>query len=106
MTVAGEEATCAPRPVGGRYCLRRFTVAATDSVPARELARRLGQHLARTKGWRVTWYDFSPNPDVECRRAGWLANPYLLCADLRVDEQRSTVALQFGYANPHDPIYN
>jgi hypothetical protein len=34
-----------------------------------------------------------------------LANPYRLCAWLRVDEQRSSVEVDFGYSNPHDPIF-
>lgn len=83
----------------------RFTLAATDGADQPKLVRRVGDHLRDTKGWRVTWYGFTPTPDVECRPAGRIANPYRLCASFHVEPGRSTVELRLGYANPHGPIY-
>jgi hypothetical protein len=83
----------------------RFTLVATDGADQPALVRRVGDHLSDAKGWRVTWYDFTSTPDVDCRPAGRIANPYRLCAELRVEPGRSTVELRFGYWNPYDPIY-
>ncbi|MEV4621197.1 hypothetical protein AB0J74_21120 [Asanoa sp. NPDC049573] len=107
MTVAHEEAGCAtPKQFPPRTCWRRLTVAATDNAPVQDLTRGLGQHLERTKGWRVTWYGFDSDPHIECRPAAWMANPYRLCADVRSGKQPSTVDMRFVLANPHDPIYD
>jgi hypothetical protein len=103
MTVVHEEAGCAvPEQFGPRSCLRRFTVAATDGADVRQLARRLGEHLQRTKGWPGRWYD-SSTVQFPCRRIGWL-NPYELCADLRLDESRSTVQVQLAYYNGREQV--
>jgi hypothetical protein len=107
MSVLHEEAGCArPQRFLPRDCWRTLTVAATDGARVGDLTRRLGQHLERTKGWQVTWYDFAPDPDVKCRPAGWLANPYQLCADVRSDAAHSTVEVRLDYSNRHDPIYD
>ncbi len=100
MVVLADEAGCASP---GRSCVRRFTVTSAGHLPARELARRLGEHLA-AKGWQVRTSGFAAEPRLECRRAGWLTNPFELCGELRVDEQRATVEIQFAHANRHDPI--
>jgi hypothetical protein len=105
MTLAGEQASCHPMPTGGRTCVREFTLTATDGAAKEELMRRLGEHLQRDKGWTVTWYPYSPTPDVECRDAGWFLDPYNLCIWLRPDEERSTVQVWLGYSNRHDPQY-
>jgi hypothetical protein len=96
--VADERAVCESS------CVRTFTLVATDGAAGPELARRVGAHLADAKGWTVTWYGFSPDPDIACRPAGWLANPYRLCVSLRVTEA-STVECRLVYANAHDPVY-
>lgn len=101
VLLLGEEAACV---TPGRSCVRRFTVAATDGANARDLARRLGRHLADTKGWTVTWYDFAPEPVIPCRPGAGLANPYRLCAELRIDERDSTVEVWFAHSNPHNPV--
>ena len=103
MTVVHEEAGCAaPEHFGPRSCLRRFTVAATDGADVRELARRLGEHLQRTKGWQAIWYD-SFAVRFPCRRIGWL-NPYELCVELGRDESVSTVQVQLAYYNGRDRV--
>ncbi|MGK5671855.1 hypothetical protein ACSNOB_03280 [Micromonospora sp. URMC 106] len=105
MTVTHEEARCAmPENVGygPRSCLREFTIAATDAANVRELTRRLGEHLQRTKGWSATWYDPS-TVQFPCRRIGWL-NPYELCLQLRHDESTSTVKLQIAYYNGRERV--
>lgn len=105
MTVVHEEARCG-RPenfgFGPRSCLRRFTIAATDGADVRELARRLGEHLQRTKGWPARWYD-SSTAQFPCRRIGRL-NPYELCVELRRDESASTVELQLAYYNGREDV--
>lgn len=105
MTVVHEEARCAMPEhfgFGPRSCLRRFTVAATDGANVRELARRLGEHLQRTKGWPATSYD-SSTAHFPCRRIGWL-NPYELCLELRPDDSTSTVKLQLAYYNGRERV--
>ncbi|MEU5939058.1 hypothetical protein ABZ807_07680 [Micromonospora sp. NPDC047548] len=105
MTVVHEEARCAMPEnfgFGPRSCKRRFTVAATDGSNVGELARRLGDHLQRTKGWPATWYD-SSTAHFPCRRIGWL-NPYELCLELRRDESTSTVKLQLAYYNGRERV--
>lgn len=83
----------------------RFTLAATDGADQPALVRRVGDHLRDAKGWRVTWYDFTSTPDIDCRPAGRIANPYRLCVWFHVEPGRSTVELRLGYSNPHNPIY-
>ncbi|MEU4291745.1 hypothetical protein AB0E63_26255 [Kribbella sp. NPDC026596] len=105
MAVVGEEAGCArPRPgeLGPRSCMRRFTVAATDGANVRELARRMGEHLERTRGWPARWYD-SSTAQFPCRRVGWL-NPYELCIQSRPDESLSTVEVQLVYYNGREQV--
>ncbi|MBG0561297.1 hypothetical protein [Actinoplanes aureus] len=105
MTVVQEEARCAMpenHGFGPRSCFRRFTVAATDGANVRELARRLGEHLQRTKQWPATWYDPS-TVQFRCRRNGWL-NPYELCLELRHDELTSTVKVQIAYYNGREHV--
>ena len=100
MAVVREEEGCArPKPggFGPRSCARRFTVAATDGANVRELARRMGEHLERTKGWPARWNDAS-TAQFPCRRIGWL-NPYVLCVESRLDESTSTVEVQLAYHN-------
>ena len=53
----------------------------------------------------MTWYRFSPTPNVECRRTGWFLDPYRLCVWLRPEEERSAVQISLGYYNPYDPVY-
>ena len=84
---------------------RRLTLVATDGADQVALVRRLGEHLRDTKDWQVTFYPFTPIPDIECRPAGRLANPYRLCAWFTVEPGRSTVELRLDYTNPHDPIF-
>ncbi|GIJ55482.1 hypothetical protein [Virgisporangium aurantiacum] len=104
-TVVQEEARCAlPENFGfgPRTCFRQFTVAATDAADVRELARRLGDHLRRAKGWPATGYDAS-TAGFPCRRTGWL-NPYELCLELRSDESTGTVTLRLAYYNGRDRV--
>jgi hypothetical protein len=105
IAIADEQASCHPMPAGRRTCLRVLTITATDGAPEEELMRRVGEHLERDKGWRATWYPYSPTPEVECRDAGWFLDPYRLCVWLRPDEERSAVQVWLGYSNRHDPIY-
>jgi hypothetical protein len=96
MTVVSHEATCTP------YCTRNIVV--TGEMPAADLARQLGEHLAQAKGWQVTSYDFTPEPHLTCRKYGWLVNPYKVCGSIRVVDDRR-IEIHFGNSNNHNPIY-
>jgi hypothetical protein len=83
----------------------RFTLTASDGAEQPALVRRVGDHLRDAKGWHMTWYDFTSAPDIDCRPAGLIVNPYRLCAWFLVEPGRSTVELRLGYSNPYDPIF-
>ena len=102
MTLLDQQTSC---PTPHQPCARQLTIAAPDSPATAQLIQQLGRHLQQTKGWSLTWYTFTPIPDIACRPAGWASGPYLLCAELRVDEHRPAVEIQLWYADKHAPVY-
>jgi hypothetical protein len=97
MTVLTHEAVCDP------YCSRRFVV--TGQMPMPDLAQQLVDHLELVGGWQVKRYGFTSDPDLTCREIGGLVNPYKLCGDVRVLDDRR-IEIRFGNSNKHNPIYN
>lgn len=98
LTVVADQAECQPS------CTRRLQVTG-PGLAGRDVARQLGDHLGQAKGWQVTWYDFTPQPTLECRGSGRVADPYQLCAAIRIVDERPTVEIMLAYADKHDPIY-
>ncbi|GAA4610180.1 hypothetical protein BJY16_007716 [Actinoplanes octamycinicus] len=88
-----------------RSCTRVQTVPAAGTARARALTRQIGEHLERD-GWRMRWYDFTAEPDVECRRPHRLTDPYYLCLQLRaIGDPDAKVEVRLYYGNRHDPVY-
>jgi hypothetical protein len=89
-----------------RACTRVITVRASGTDQARALTRRIGEHLATAEGWRMRWYEFAVEPDVECRPPRRMTDPYQLCLWLRsVGDPDARVEIRLGYSNRYDPVY-
>ncbi|GLW27891.1 hypothetical protein [Actinoplanes regularis] len=87
-------------------CTRVITVRASDTADARTLTRRIGEHLERTEGWRMRWYPFTAEPDIECKSSHRPTDPYALCLQLRsIGDPDASVQVRLSYSNRHDPVY-